>query len=307
MAKKSKKLKYKDIVKIIAFLIVVGIAVYQYFQEMALEADISDLDIKYSYHFIDVGQGDCTMILSEETTIVVDSGPGDHRYTTVEYINQFTDEIDVFILTHPHEDHIGAAADIINKIGVKTVIMPDVSTETVCFDKLLDAIEDNNCQLKEGKAGESFNFGGIQIDLFAPSSPDYRDLNNCSIVAKITTDEISTIVTGDAEHSSEREILDNYPSYMLDADILKVGHHGSSTSTSTDFFDAVSPKYAMISCGEDNSYGHPHREIINLFENRNIQYFRTDTMGTIVCYSDGEKLAISESYTSGEDYQQSLQ
>ncbi len=307
MAKRIGKLKIKDIAKVVAFLIVVSIAVYQYFQEAALEANLEDLDIKYSYHFIDVGQGDCSMILSEDVSIVVDTGPGDHRYTTVEYIKQFTDEIDVLILTHPHEDHIGAAADIINNIGVQTVIMPDVSTETVCFEKLLDAIEENNCQVKEGKAGESFEFGGIQIDLFAPSSPDYNDLNNCSIVAKITTDDISTVITGDAENSSENEILENYPSYMLDADILKVGHHGSSTSTSTDFLDAVSPKYAMISCGEGNSYGHPHRETISLFQNLNIQYFRTDTMGTIVCYSDGEKLAISESYISGEDYQQSWQ
>ncbi|MBR6650365.1 MAG: MBL fold metallo-hydrolase [Clostridia bacterium] len=305
MARKPKKLNAKDIAKIIAFLIVVGIAVYQYFEEISLNANLADLDIKYSYHFIDVGQGDCTMILSEDMTIVVDSGPGDHRYTTVEYIKQFTDEIDVFILTHPHEDHIGAAADIINEIGAKTVIMPDVSTETVCFDKLLEALENNNCQVKEGKSGESFAFGEIQIDIFSPVTTDYKDLNNCSIVAKITTDKISTMVTGDAENAIEKEILDNYPSYVLDSDILKVGHHGSSTSTSVDFFDAVSPQYAMISCGEGNSYGHPHREIINMFENRNISYFRTDLQGTIVCYSDGEKLAISESYTSDEGYQQS--
>ena len=150
------------------------------------------------------------MIHSEELTIVVDSGPGDHSYTTVEYIKQFTDEIDVMILTHPHEDHIGAAADIINKIGVETVIMPDVSTETVCFDKLLDAIEENNCTVKEGKAGEKFTFGDIDIDVYAPVSPDHNDLNNCSIIAKITTGDISTLVTGDAESSAEKEVLDNF-------------------------------------------------------------------------------------------------
>ncbi|MBO5195878.1 MAG: MBL fold metallo-hydrolase [Clostridia bacterium] len=305
MAKRSKKLNVKNVIKLITFLIVVGIAVYQYFEEISLNADLAEIDKKYSYHFIDVGQGDCTMIHSEELTIVVDSGPGDHSYTTVEYIKQFTDEIDVMILTHPHEDHIGAAADIINKIGVETVIMPDVSTETVCFDKLLDAIEENNCTVKEGKAGEKFTFGDIDIDVYAPVSPDHNDLNNCSIIAKITTGDISTLVTGDAESSAEKEVLDNFPSYVLDADILKVGHHGSSTSTTTDFFEAVSPQYAMISCGEGNSYGHPHREIIQMFEDYNINYYRTDTMGTIVCYSDGEKIAISESYTSGEDYQQS--
>ena len=288
MAKRSKKLKAKDIIKIIAFLIVVGMAVYRYFDEASLDADIAELDVKYSYHFVDVGQGDCTMILSEDTTVVVDSGPGDHSYTTVEYIKQFTDEIDVFILTHPHEDHIGAAADIINKIGVKTVIMPDVSTETVCFDKLLDAIEENNCTVKEGKPGESFTFGEIKIDIYAPNSPSYKDLNNCSIVAKITTDDIATLITGDAESSSESEILENFPSYVLDSHILKMGHHGSSTSTTKEFFEAVSPRYAVISCGEGNSYGHPHSTVLSLLELGGSELYRTDLDGTIVFDTDGE-------------------
>ncbi len=302
MAKRSKKLNTKDIIKIVGFIIVVLVAIWRYFDDSALNAELSELDVKYSYHFIDVGQGDSTMILGEDVSIVVDTGPSDHRYTTVEYIKQFTDKIDVLILTHPHEDHIGAAADIINKIGVDTVIMPDATSDTVCFEKLLDAIEDNNCQLIEGKAGESFEISGVTIDIFAPNSSGYKDLNNSSIVARILTGKIATLVTGDAESSSEREILDNFPSYMLDSDILKAGHHGSSTSTSTDFLEAVSPKYAVISCGEGNSYGHPHYETLQLFKKYNIECYRTDTMGTVVFYSDGEKIAISESYTSDGDY-----
>ncbi len=297
MSKKGKKPNAKDIVRLIAWIIVVVIAVYKYFDDAALNADLSELDVKYSYHFVDVGQGDCTMILGEDVSIIVDTGPGENRYTTVEYIKQFTDHIDLMILTHPHEDHIGAASDIINNIGVETVIMPDAVSDTACFEKLLDAIEDNDCSLLEGKAGDNYEFGGIAVEIYAPNGSGYKDLNNSSIVAKITTGEISAVITGDAESSSEKEILSSFPSYKLDADILKAGHHGSSTSTSTDFLEAVSPEYAVITCGEGNSYGHPHYETLQLFERYNIRYFRTDTMGSIVFYSDGEKLAVSESYT----------
>ncbi len=297
MANRGKKLSYKDIVKLVGLFVVVALAVFRYFEDAALNAELDDIDVKYSYHFIDVGQGDCTMILGEDVSIVVDTGPGENKYTTVEYIKQFTDQIDVLILTHPHEDHIGAAEDIINKIGVETVIMPDAVADTACFEKLLDAIEENDCNVLEGKAGDVYEFGGVGVEIYAPGGSGYKDLNNSSIVAKIITDEISTVVTGDAESSSEKEILSNFPSYKLDAHILKAGHHGSSTSTSTDFLEAVSPQYAVISCGEGNSYGHPHYETIQLFERYNVEYFRTDTQGTIVFYSDGEKIAFSGSYT----------
>ncbi len=305
MAKRSRKPKAKDIIKLAALVLLAALAVFRYVDTASLKADLPETDSKYSYHFIDVGQGDCTLILSDEASVVVDSGPGDHTHTTVEYIKQFTDEIDAMILTHPHEDHIGAADVIIEDIGVKTVIMPDASSETACFEKLLDTIEENDCSVEEGKAGERFSFGDIDIELYAPNSESYSDTNNYSIVAKVITGNVSAVITGDAESASEKEILTNFPAYKLDADILKVGHHGSSTSTTSEFLEAVSPEYAMISCGEGNSYGHPHDSLISLLENYSIDYYRTDTMGTVVCYSDGEKTAVNESYTSNGDYQRS--
>ena len=305
MQEKSRRITAKQIISIISLILFLTLAIYRYVELVLGEAYLDDIDVKYSYHFIDVGQGDCAMIKSEEATIVVDSGPVDHTYTTVEYIKQLTDEIDVMILTHPHEDHIGAAVDIIERVGVKTIIMPDAASESVCFEKLLDAIEKYNCKVEKGKAGKSFTVGDIDIELYAPNSDEYVDTNNYSIIAKVITGDISTIITGDAESSAEKEALDNFPAYVFDADILKVGHHGSSASTSKEFLEAVSPEYAMISCGEGNSYGHPNYSVLQLLKKYNIKYYRTDRMGSIACYSDGKRIVISESYTSGEDYPQS--
>ncbi len=301
MARKRKP-SSKDIIKIIILILIVIFTAVRYFQQVE-DAKLTDnVDAKYSYYFIDVGQGDCTLIKSDTATVVIDAGPGDHTPTTVEYIRQLTDHIDYLILTHPHEDHIGSADELINEIGVDTVIMPNISTETVAFEKVLNAIERNDCNVIEGKGGKSFTADDISIDLYGPNTDDLEDLNNASIIAKITTGEISAVFSGDAESSSEYSALEKFNSYEFDADIYQVGHHGSSTSTTDEFLDAISPEVAVISCGKRNSYGHPHDELLLALNDYGTKVLRTDISGTVIIKTDGEKMVISESYTSDEGY-----
>lgn len=254
-------------------------------------------DPKFTYHFIDVGQGDGTLILSEKGSVLIDAGPGDHTLSTVEYIGTLTDTIDIMILTHPHEDHIGAAYEIINTVDVNTVIMPDASSNTATFTKLLDAIEKNGCNVIEAKAGDMYNSGEIQIELFGPVMKDDENLNNVSIFTKITTGEITAMFTGDAEKEAENELLKKYSKDQLDADIFQVGHHGSSTSNSIKLLKAVTPDIAVISCSDDNTYGHPHKETLDNLQEFGINVYRTDTMGSVVITTDGKNIGVSVSYT----------
>ena len=266
-------------------------------QDNSKTVSSSEIDAKYSYHFIDVGQGDSTLILSEESSVLIDAGPGDHASTTFEYIKQLTDTIDIMILTHPHEDHIGGADDVINELNVKKVVMPDASSETSVFEKLLVAIENEGCDVVEGTPGVELSAGDIGISIYGPALTDYSDLNDASIFARITTGSVTAMFTGDGEKAAENAVLENCGAEKLNADILHAGHHGSSTSNTLAFLEAVSPEIAVISCGTDNSYGHPHDEILTLFEEHDLDVYRTDKMGTVVITSDGEKIAVSESYT----------
>ena len=254
-------------------------------------------DPKYSYHFIDVGQGDATLILSEKGSVLVDAGPGDHAIEAVEYIRTLTDTIDYLIITHPHEDHIGGADDIIKAYNVGNVIMPDMSVNTVVFTKMLDAIELKGCNVYEAKPGDVYNSGDIRIDILGPSITDDDNLNNISVFTKITTGEVTAMFTGDAEIEAENALLKMYDSEDLAADIFQAGHHGSTTSNSVKLLNAISPEYAVISCGKNNTYGHPHDEIIKKFEDRGILQYRTDTMGSIVFVTDGKNIDVSVSYT----------
>lgn len=296
----EKEKKIRAILSVIAVAVALVIYLYNWYMKENMTAEG-----KFSYHFIDVGQGDCTLILSEEKAVLVDSGTGEYGQRTVEYISQYVDTIDYMILTHPHEDHIGGADDILEALTVKTVVMPDATSESVAFSKLLDAIEKENCEVEQGMGGLSYQCGDIFIELFSPVSEVYNDTNNYSIVSKVTAGGVSLMLSGDAEAYVEEQILDNYLPYELDCDIMKSGHHGSSTSNSEDFMKAVSPEISVISCGEGNSYGHPHREHIKMLQDMDIEYYRTDRDGTVICVIENGEVSVF--CTSGGDYQLSLQ
>ena len=249
------------------------------------------VDGKIRIHFLDVGQGDSILITSNEGVILVDASLKNSSVTKsiCEYIqNLGINEIDYFVLTHPHADHIGGAPTIINTFEIKNVIMPDCAATTKIFEETLDAIEAKNINVLEAVSGDEYSVGSVNFKILAPNSASYSETNDYSVVFRLSYGEASAMFTGDAEKLSEDEILSKYSARELKSDLLKVGHHGSSSSSSVDFLKAVSPKYAVMSLGKDNSYGHPHDEIIKRFENMEITYYRTDIEGTVVFSCDGK-------------------
>ena len=243
-------------------------------------------------HFIDVGQGDAALVQTEHGNLLIDAGTSDSIEDLTAYIDALgIEQLDYAIFTHPHADHIGGATAILNTYTVSSVVLPNAVSTSKTFEKMLDAVEAEACEIVEGKAGVSFAMGDMLVELLAPVSDEQDDLNNASVVAKLTYGNVSFLFTGDAETDSEKEMLAR-DAAALDVDILKVGHHGSNTSSSEKFLTAVSPKVAVISAGLYNEYGHPHSEVVNRLESMNAALYRTDKNGSIVVHTDGNTYEI---------------
>ena len=240
---------------------------------------------KLEVHFIDVGQGDSILIKTPEKNILIDGG--DRGNTAVNYLkNQGVSSLDLVIGTHPHADHIGGLINVMQVIPVKEIIDPGVLHTTITFEDYLDIIDEKNIKYTEGRAGMERDLGGgATMQIIHPTSPSSDHLNNASIVCRITFGEISFMFTGDAEREAESQILKK--GHELKSDILKVGHHGSSTSTTSSFLNAVSPSTAVILCGQGNQYGHPHEETLSKLTAAGVDIYRTDKHGTTVITTDG--------------------
>ena len=245
-------------------------------------------------HFIDVGQADCILIQTPaHKTMLIDAGNGDDRDTILGYLRTLkVKTIDVLVATHPHEDHIGSMASILDTYPVGKIYMPKVSAGTKTFEDLLLAIRKKSLKITTAAAGVRIEADpALQIKMLSPNSLKYDDLNNYSPVIKIIYGNTSFLLTGDAETVSEKEILSR--KYDLKADVLKVGHHGSSSSTSAAFLKAVSPKSAVISVGKGNDYGHPAQSTLTRLTSAGVKIYRTDRDGTIVASSDGKTVTFN--------------
>lgn len=246
-------------------------------------------------HFINVGQADSTLIQNGEDTILVDCGNRDDAALVIEYLNGLgIEQIDYFVATHPHEDHIGCAGEILTNFEVDTLLKPDVENDTACYRNMMEAAEKNNVNIVYPEAGETFQLTQSSFQVLGPIEIDKEDLNNDSIVLRYDFGETSFLLAGDAERESEYAILD--AGFNVAADVLKVGHHGSSTSTSYPWLREIMPQYAVIMCGKDNSYGHPHDETTSKLRDAEVELYRTDENGTIVFISDGEDLRVETEF-----------
>lgn len=247
------------------------------------------VDGTVDFHFIDVGQGDSILIMTESGNIFIDAGPTSASSNLNAYLDEYgVKDIEYAIFTHPHEDHIGSAASIIKSRNVKNVIMPDIEYDTKTHGKLLTALEEStDTNVIASKSGDVYTVGDLKFKILAPNSETYKSTNDYSIVIKAVYGSTSFILTGDAEVLSENEILNNYSKSDLKCDVLKVGHHGSTTSSGVNFLDAVNPSIAVISCATGNDYGHPHKETLEKLNARSITIYRTDLLGSIVLTTDG--------------------
>ncbi|MBR3755170.1 MAG: MBL fold metallo-hydrolase [Clostridia bacterium] len=259
-----------------------------------LEVNNSKIESEFSVHFIDVGQGDCTLIKTPDGNMLIDAGENGYETTVLEYLEaQGVDSLKYFVATHPHSDHIGGAAEVIEAVTVENVIMPKLSKSntptTATYEKMLTAIKNSSAKVISAKPGSEYSFGGAEFTVLAPFEQD-ENLNNMSVVLKLTYKGYSFMLSGDAEKEVESQILK--AGYDISADVYKGAHHGSSTSNSKKFVKAVNPTYAVLSYEEGNSYGHPHRETVELFNEEGIVYYSTADYGTIVFTVDNNVLDV---------------
>lgn len=249
-------------------------------------------------YFFDVGQGDSELIrLPGGENILIDAGTSSTEDELVGELRSLGAEtLDLVVATHPHADHIGGMAAVIDAFDVRQVVMPRISESdtptTKTYENLLQSIADKGLTITPAEPGdELLSSGGAVLTVLAPNGEDYGDLNNYSVVLRLTYGEDSFLFTGDAEEASEEEMLSlDWP---LTATVLKCGHHGSETSTSPAFLDAVSPQYAVISCGVDNDYGHPDAVTLEKLEAAGAEVFRTDLQGTILASTEGSGVTMT--------------
>lgn len=257
---------------------------------------------KMEVHYIDVGQGDATLVTCDGHAMLIDAGDYSKGTAIQNYLQkQKIKKLDYLILTHPDSDHIGGAPVIITKFEIGRVFVSNYEKDNKTYQKLIQALDNKRLKYTTPETGTQYALGTAKITILAPNNV-YDNPNDASVALMLQNGKNKFLFTGDAGEDAEQDILET--DIDLSADVYKAGHHGSSTSTSQDFFEAVSPSCAVISCGEDNSYGHPHAETLNTFRMNGVKVYRTDEDGTIIATSDGKEITFnvpaSETWRSGE-------
>ena len=287
------KLNMKKNKTLISFLSFAAIILYTLLSndEITIEkeenkkTDSNNTDV-VKVEYIDVGQADAILIENDKKYMLIDAGNNEDGDLLVNYFkDKNITDFEYVVATHPHEDHIGGMDNIIKNFNIKNYYMPDCYTTTKTFEELLDALEEKNLSFETPDIDSEFLLGDALFKVLYTGT-DKRDLNNTSIVLRMTYKAVSFMFTGDATNTTEKKIL----AKDLQSDVLKVGHHGSQYSTSDEFLDKVNPKYAIISVGTGNVYDHP--KDITLNKLKGIEVHRTDKEGTIRVISDGKNIDI---------------
>lgn len=283
-----KKNNLKKYIILILLLSSFFYTVFSYVQKSFFQVSNHNLQ----FHFIDVGQGDSSLIITPSgKTVLIDAGDEAHAKKVVNYIRERgIEKLDLVIATHPDADHIGGMDKVIKNFDIDVFAMPDVSAKTNQYKQI-----QRELKTKKMKATRLYQGDEVQIDdnidfeILSPvRGKKYDDTNEYSIVAKIVYKDTSFILMGDATMENEVDIINKVPD--IDIDVLKLGHHGSSTSSSDYFITKTSPNIAIISCGKNNKYGHPHQEVMRVLKKHGVTPYRTDEMGDIVITSDGKEI-----------------
>ena len=253
-------------------------------------------------HYIDVGQGSATLLKSGSHAMLIDTGDSDQGTKIQLYLTkQGVENLDYLVLTHPDADHIGGAPVIITKFGIGQLFLSNYEKDNKTTQKVRDAMQYKGLTASDYRVGDTFALGNASFTILGPAK-EYADSNNASVALMVQNGNNRFLFTGDCESEAEADMVASQAD--LHADVYLAGHHGSDTASSQAFMDAVTPVYAVISCGEGNSYGHPHAEVLNRFRSMGIQVFRTDEQGSVIAESDGTEIkwncAPSETWQTGE-------
>lgn len=285
--KRLNKILNKIIVILIVFII--GALTKEKITDNNSEKENTVINSILEIYYFDVGQADSILIKEDNYKVLIDGGNKEDGEYLVKYLKEELNinDLNIVVGTHPHEDHIGGLSDIINELNIDKIYLPNVTTTSKIFETLLDSIEDNDYKITVPKINEEIKLKNMNFKVLYTGT-DESDLNNSSIVLKLNYGKTSYLFMGDAEVEVEEKILNK----DISSDFLKLGHHGSSYSTSESFLKKVNPKYAIISVGKDNVYNHPTELTLDKLNNKNIKIYRTDECGTIKVTSDGKNINI---------------
>ncbi|MCI6265930.1 MAG: MBL fold metallo-hydrolase [Erysipelotrichaceae bacterium] len=295
----QKKQKRSKILSILLLIITIFYGIYNtnFNESFGLEntnPTFKETSTNLFIYFLDVGQADSILIQNKEEFMLIDAGNNEDGDLLVKYFQELgITNFKYVIGTHPHEDHIGGLDNIISSFEIGTIFLPDAITTTTTFIEVLDAIEEKNMTYTVPKIDETFLLGDAEIKVIYTGT-DTSDLNNTSIVLKLTFGNNKFLFTGDATSKTEAKIINK----DIQADVLKIGHHGSKYSSTEKFLDKVNPKYAIISVGEKNNYNHPSNTTIEKLQQKNINIYRTDKLGTILLTSNGKEITVSNFKTN---------
>lgn len=257
----------------------------------------------FAVHVIDVGQGDSILILAGGKSVLIDAGEKEYGEKVVSFLKEKgVAKLDYIIATHPHSDHIGGMAEVVSEVGAEKIIVPrlpdDMVPTTKVYENFLKAVKDGGMKLTAAKAGKVYDIAEIDglpvtMTVLVPDEgAEFDDLNDYSVCVRIDYNRISWLFTGDLSEDGEKALINS--GRNIDVTAYKVGHHGSSSSSSEELLEKVTPRLCVISCGEGNSYGHPHQAAINRLEEYTGSIYRTDLCSTVSVYSDGKKLYVSK-------------
>lgn len=261
------------------------------------QEDLDELVI----HFIDVDQADGMLLIVGDTTVMIDGGNTPTSQDVLEYLKRFgVDQIDLMVNTHPHGDHLGGLPTVLNNIPTDKIWCADSTYDTYLYKSFTQLVAQKNFNISHPEPGTVFAENGLTITVLGPvnSADTYTDLNDTSLVLMVQYGQRKFLFTGDMEAFAEKQLVD--AGMSLKADVLKVGHHGSYSSTSQVFLDKVDPEYGVISCGRNNEYGHPHDAPMNRLNKAEVELYRTDLMGSVVLVTDGDTIAFFLETTNTE-------
>lgn len=294
MAGVMKKGNKKAVSFIVAAVLIILAVVFK--DEIKTDKTLALDDGNIGVYFVNVGQGNCTVIQSGNKGIIIDTGEKEYASTVLSFLeSKGIDEVEFFIATHPHSDHIGSMGTVITKTKPGDIYMPYIADKYLPTNKtyynFLLSIDENNVKAHFISKKTELDFDSVKLTLIPPAK-QIDDMNNMSLIIKAEYGSVSFLIAGDAEKKEMTSVLSANKGFDFSADFYLMAHHGSSTSVYETFLNKVNFKEAVISCGKDNDYGHPHEEALSYLEKYSINYYRTDEAGTVSVITDGEKCNI---------------